>query len=245
MSIISKPISILAIDTSTEVCSVALACAGVIHDKTVLAAREHTQRVLPMVESLLAESKLSLKDLDAIAVSSGPGSFTGLRIGLSIAQGLAYGADLPLIPISSLMAMAHSVARQWQDKGIKGQDIIVPAIDARMNEIYWSTYQLDKANTVNALSKECVSVPEACYEHCQQFEANNVIAVGSGWRYADATAPSVAPGVIDAQFYASAYDIAELAIVALEQGKTIDPLQAQPTYLRNEISWQKRQRIRS
>jgi len=241
---------ILAIDTSTDVCSVALTHLGLIKEETVVAAREHTRRLLPMVASILSESGLSFKDLDAIAVANGPGSFTGLRIGLSIAQGLAYGVDLPLIPVSTLGAMANSVIRKGN---LNNEHIIVPAIDARMNEIYWSAYQLSTTNesaieestkgAIQLIGEEKVSSPEACYQYCQSLNNDHVIAVGSGWRYAQSESRILFK--TNAEFYSTAYDVAELALEALKKGQVIDPMYAQPTYLRNEITWQKRRRIRS
>ncbi|MFT6386652.1 MAG: tRNA threonylcarbamoyladenosine biosynthesis protein TsaB [Cellvibrionaceae bacterium] len=236
---------ILAIDTSSDVCSVALTNAGLIKEETVVAAREHTQRLLPMVDSVLSQSGICLKDLDAIAVANGPGSFTGLRIGLSIAQGLCYGADLPLIPVSTLAAMASSVVRKGS---VNDEHVIVSAIDARMNEIYWSAYHLgiDKVSTnraIQLIDAEKVSSPVECYQYCQSLKSDNVIAVGSGWRYALSESHIVFK--TNTEFYSTAYDVAELALAAFARGQVIDPMHAQPTYLRNEITWQKRRRIRS
>ncbi len=250
---ISSGPTILAIDTSTDVCSVAIAQKGKkeeIHESTVIAAREHTQRILPMIEKLLAESALTLRQLDAIAIANGPGSFTGLRIGLSVAQGLAYGADLPLVPVSTLMAMAYSAVRRRKISDQKA--LIVPAIDARMNEIYWSSYSCKKIvaslmgagneNITDCLAEEHVSTPDVCFDYCQHVSEETIIAVGSGWRY---SAAFVKEGVdIDTAFYSTAHDIAELGLVAFSRGEISDPMHLQPTYLRNEISWQKRQRIR-
>lgn len=257
MSDKSKP-TILAIDTSTDVCSVALYDKGEIIESTVVAAREHTQRILPMVESILAESKCALVDIDALAVANGPGSFTGLRIGLSIAQGLAYGISKPLIPVSTLEAMAHAVIRH---QGASQNQIIVPAIDARMDEIYWSAYRLDINNSMHCVEKESVSVPMACYQYSHSENTDNIIPIGSGWRYYSDTyldqyakehpekyAKNQLSGnkcKPDIAFHATAYDIAALAVQAFVNGKTINPINASPTYLRNEITWQKRQRIRN
>lgn len=249
MSDKSKP-AILAIDTSTDVCSVALCDAGEIRELTVVAAREHTQRILPMVESILIESSLTLADIDALAVANGPGSFTGLRIGLSVAQGLAYGVGKPLIPISTLEAMANAVVRH---EGVNQNQIIIPAIDARMNEIYWSAYQLDANNSINCVENESVSTPMACYEFSHVSNKDNITCVGSGWRYYSEeyiekhTEERLVDNKLkpDITFHATAYDIASLALSSFVKGDTINPIEASPTYLRNEITWQKRQRIRN
>lgn len=119
---------ILALDTATEACSVALWNDGEIHSLFEICPREHTQRILPMVQQVLADSGLTLKDLDALAFGQGPGSFTGVRIGIGIAQGLALGADLPLLGVSSLAAMAQGAFRQMQATQV------LAAIDARMGK---------------------------------------------------------------------------------------------------------------
>ena len=228
---------ILALETSSNACSVALRTdSGVVED-TIVSPREHTQRLLPMIEALMKGQNTSLADLDAIAYGAGPGSFTGLRICLSIAQGLAYGADLPLISISSLLAMAKTTHRLHS---VTDGAIIMPVIDARMDEVYWSAYQVQN-HLLQPLVSEAVSAPEQCLAYVQTLdEGTPLIAVGSGWQY-----PVIAPLVnADLECYASAYDVVVLASEALRVGDVLTPLKATPTYLRNEVSWKKRERIR-
>ncbi len=140
--------TILAIDTSTDACSVALMIdENTVTESSVIAPREHTQRILPMVANLLKEQGVKLKDVDAIGFGCGPGSFTGLRICISVAQGLVYGADIPLIPISNLYAMAQGVLRLSLERGSVAQTdesdaLVIPIFDARMNEVYWSAYHV-------------------------------------------------------------------------------------------------------
>ena len=119
---------ILAIDTATEACSVAVWNQGEIHALFELCPREHTQRILPMAQQVLAESGLALNQLDALAFGRGPGSFTGVRIGIGIAQGLALGADLPMIGVSTLQTMAQGA---WR---VSGAARVLAAIDARMGK---------------------------------------------------------------------------------------------------------------
>ena len=123
---------ILAIDTATEACSVALWNDGTIKAHFELCPREHTQRILPMVEEILAAGDLTLTDIDALAFGRGPGSFTGVRIGIGIAQGLALGANLPMIGVSTLATMAQGAWRK------NGATRVLAAIDARMGEVYWA-----------------------------------------------------------------------------------------------------------
>jgi tRNA threonylcarbamoyladenosine biosynthesis protein TsaB len=234
---------LLAIDTSTDVCSVALTTTTGIQELISEVPRTHTQVLLPMISSILQDNSLSIASLDGIAFGCGPGSFTGLRICLSIAQGLAYGANLPLIPISSLKAMAAGALRMKQcNKGV-----IVPIIDARMDEVYWSVYELSFSTEtgthhLNLRNDEMVSTPQDCYEAMTSDKHEVICGIGSGWNY---SLFLDIPGVnVDKNFSPLAYDIADLALVAYKKGESINPLEAEPIYLRNEISWKKRQRIR-
>ncbi|MGB1311163.1 MAG: tRNA (adenosine(37)-N6)-threonylcarbamoyltransferase complex dimerization subunit type 1 TsaB, partial [Leucothrix sp.] len=131
---------ILAIETATEACSAALYHDGGIISRYELAPRKHTQLILPMMDSLLAEAGLSKQALDAIAFGRGPGAFTGLRIAVGVTQGLALALDRPVIPISSLAAMAQQVLDATVDLASAMLDYI-PAIDARMGEVYWARYK--------------------------------------------------------------------------------------------------------
>ncbi len=245
--------AILAIDTSSDACSVALVTEqDVIKESTILAPREHTQRILPMIQSLLADNEMTLKQLDAIAFGGGPGSFTGLRICISIAQGLAYGADLPLIAVSSLEAMAKGALRSYQPEE---NSLIIPVIDARMDEVYWSAYRVagssiqlellvnHQTSHINEKHMGYIDSPSDCQKNIRQMPCEQICAIGSGWQYP--VLQSVTHADIHESFHTSAYDIAELGVEAYRQGKLISPLEAEPTYLRNEISWQKRKRIRT
>jgi tRNA threonylcarbamoyladenosine biosynthesis protein TsaB len=234
---------ILAIDTSTDACSVAILTPSHVQQTLIVAPREHTQRLLPSIESLLAEHELCLQQFDAIAFGVGPGSFTGLRIALSTAQGLAYGADLPLIPISTLETMAHTALRAGLVK--EGQTVI-PVIDARMNEVYWSAYQYTQQEQLwHTLQEETIAAPEIVAANSLLQPQNEIVAIGSGWHYACLSQCLSQPAHIEV--YPEAYDMSVLAKHAWDtQGSdaTISPLSAVPTYMRNEISWKKRQRIR-
>ncbi|MFA0231771.1 tRNA (adenosine(37)-N6)-threonylcarbamoyltransferase complex dimerization subunit type 1 TsaB, partial [Vibrio sp. 10N.261.45.A7] len=125
---------ILAVDTATENCSVALVIGDQVFARSEEAPRDHTKKILPMVDEVLKEANVALTDLDAIAFGQGPGSFTGVRIGIGIAQGLAFGADLPMIGVSTLAAMAQGSYRKF------GETHVATAIDARMSEVYWARY---------------------------------------------------------------------------------------------------------
>ena len=123
---------LLALDTATEACSAALYIDGEIKQEYQLAPREHTRLILAMVESLLVEAGITIKQLDALAFGRGPGSFTGVRIATGAVQGMAYGADLPVVPVSTLASIAQSVHDEHQAESV------LTAIDARMQAVYWA-----------------------------------------------------------------------------------------------------------
>jgi len=224
---------ILALDTSTPACSVALLVDGVMMEDFRLAPRKHNELILPMVDQMLTQAQLSLSDLDAIAFARGPGSFTGLRIAAGVVQGLAYGADLPVIPVSTLAALALDGFNQT------GESHWLAALDARMGEVYIGGYQLSLDNkqlNISATFNEIVVKPH-------QIEKLTIPhqGIGSGWCYQEEL-QGVLPNTVkhlmpDAAPKASC--IAQLAELAWHKGETVAAHEAVPTYLRDEISWEK------
>lgn len=235
-------LKLLALEASAEACSVALATPNTELMRVSFEQRRHAQALLPMVEELLQHAQLSLTDLDAIAYSSGPGSFTGLRIAFGIAQGLAFGAGLPMVPVSSLQALAHAALQKYQSEG---QGALV-ALDARMGEIYWAVYERQGQNCVQRVAPQLHSIADAA-ERMQIWLAEQSdtcwIAAGPGM----ALVPTLTRSnlaIQDPQHLPEALAVAQL--VQRESlsvcAETAD--QAQLVYLRNSISWNKRQRIR-
>ena len=165
---------ILAIDTATEACSVALWNDGTVNAHFELCPREHTQRILPMVQDILTTSGTSLTDINALAYGRGPGSFTGVRIGIGIAQGLALGAELPMIGVSTLMTMAQGAWRK------NGATRVLAAIDARMGEVYWAEYQRDENGIWHGEETEAVLKPEIVHERMQQHSGEWVTVGRAG-----------------------------------------------------------------
>ncbi|OUS11798.1 tRNA (adenosine(37)-N6)-threonylcarbamoyltransferase complex dimerization subunit type 1 TsaB [Gammaproteobacteria bacterium 53_120_T64] len=237
-------VTILSIDTSGACCSVALS----IDDKHFLrrtnTPREHARLVLPMVDELLTEAAIQLSCLDAIAFTHGPGSFTGLRIGFGVVQGLAFGAELPVIALSSLQVMAQRAMRQ---ENLSSDSIIIPAIDARMGELYWGLYSqsngLAKALTPDALCpQQELSLP--FFE--DQSSNMTLVGVGDGWQYQPELRRGndvIKPSVVYQNTGPDAEDILTLAKVALQEGRVSAIENVEPVYLRNTISWKKRQRL--
>ena len=166
---------ILAIDTATEACSAALWNDGTLSAHFEICPREHTQRILPLVQDVLNESGTLLTELDALAFGRGPGSFTGVRIGIGIAQGLALGAGLPMIGVSTLATMAQGAWRK------NGATRVLAAIDARMGEVYWAEYQRDEQGVWHGEESEAVLKPEAVRERLQRLEGEWA-TVGTGWQ---------------------------------------------------------------
>ncbi|POC45303.1 tRNA (adenosine(37)-N6)-threonylcarbamoyltransferase complex dimerization subunit type 1 TsaB [Vibrio vulnificus] len=224
---------ILAIDTATENCSVALLVGDQVFSRSEVAPRDHTKKVLPMVEEVLQQAGLKLTDLDALAFGRGPGSFTGVRIGIGIAQGLAFGADLPMIGISTLAAMAQGSFR------VHGATLVVTAIDARMDEVYWGRYQRQQDGSWLAVDAECV-IPPAQLAQNITADQQSWTSAGTGW---DAYAESLAnlPLNIEAGevLYPDAQDIVVLAKYELAGGNTVAVEESSPVYLRDNVAWKK------
>ena len=219
-------LKLLAIETATEACSAALRVNGDVLCRYRLAPREHAGLILSMVDELLAEAGLRLGELDALAFGRGPGAFTGVRIAAGVIQGLAYGADLPVVPISSLAALAQSAAN--------GHSHILAAIDARMGEVYWGTYGVE-GGLVALLGAESVSKPEAVTPATDQ----TLYGVGTGWRtYKDVLGKRLGPRLAgcDGDRYPDARHILPLAAREFESGRTVPAAQALPVYLRNQVA---------
>lgn len=224
---------ILAIDTATEACSVALWNDGTTFAHFELCPREHTQRILPLVRAALADADVKLTDLDALAFGRGPGSFTGVRIGIGIAQGLALGAELPMIGVSTLATMAQGAWRKT------GATRVLAAIDARMGEVYWAEYQRDADGVWQGEATEAVLKPEAVSERLQQLDGNWAM-VGTGWGAWPELAANSPVTLTDGEMLLpTAEDMLPIARQLFAAQKWVAVEQAEPVYLRNEVAWKK------
>jgi len=227
--------TILALDSSSDACSVALLHHGTLFTQFELAAKSHTQRLLPMVDEMLSVHGVALSQVDAIAFGRGPGSFTGLRICMGVVQGLAFGADRPVIPVSTLHAIAHEFAQANPDNNLP----IAVALDARMQEVYWGVY----SQSGDVLEPETVIKPaELLIQSSLLSQAVPCVGLGQGWSYPELAAVSVNEKQLDV--YASAGAMATLAERVWSAGGAIPIEQAEPVYLRDSVTWQKRERIR-
>lgn len=221
---------ILIIDTSTEACSVAVVNGLSIVQQHDVTPRSHTKMVLPMVDKLLTEAQLTLSELDAIAFGRGPGSFTGVRIGTGIMQGLALGSDKPVIGISTLAAMAQQAIDEYSAQQV------IAAIDARMGEVYWGVYEnIDGIATL--VGDEIVIKPE--YIDATILNANVYMAVGTAWETYPQLSEIADITVNGNVLYPSSHAMAPLAINAWDTGQAVDVDEAAPVYVRDTVTWQK------
>jgi tRNA threonylcarbamoyladenosine biosynthesis protein TsaB len=232
---------VLAVDAATEVCSVALLCDGDVRVRSIEAGRGHAQQLLAMVTELLAEAQISWSMLNGIAASIGPGAFTGVRISVSVAQGLAFGAGLPVVPVTTLEAMALQVLERDSDRAIA-------CLDARMGEVYWACFAADAARGLIAAGAPRVGPPDSV-----------VLPGAGGWPGGGAGGEAAGVGVRGIGRGFSAYpDLAERLGVQLDEqgsralpnareiallgarrliaGGGLDPAQLQPLYLRDKVA---------
>lgn len=215
---------LIAFDTSTELCTVALCIDGACREREELAGNRHSQLVLPMVRALLAEAGLRLADLDGLAYGMGPGSFTGLRIGCGIAQGLALGADLPVIGIVTLEALAQG----------QSAERVFACLDARMHEVYAAAYRRDGERLVCELPPG-VFKPDAV----PPPGGEGWLGCGNGFAaYGEAVRSRLAASLADIQpdAWPHARDIAGLALPRFLAGGGGAPDSAEPLYVRDKVA---------
>ncbi|MEZ5529140.1 MAG: tRNA (adenosine(37)-N6)-threonylcarbamoyltransferase complex dimerization subunit type 1 TsaB [Porticoccaceae bacterium] len=226
---------VLALDTTTPACSVALAYGDQTLFRFQLASREHTQLILPMIDDILAEADLPLTELDALAFTHGPGSFTGIRIGFGVVQGLAFGADLPVVPVSSLETLATTAVRHLE---LGNACQVMPMFDARMDEIYWASFCW-RDNELQRVVADSLDAPEQINTPCSDLP---IVGIGDGWHLRERIALS--PQLVEPSLMPDARDVLQIALpmVANGAGKAVD--EVQPLYLRDKVSWKKRQRLR-
>ena len=219
---------LLAIETATDACSAALFIDGEIRERFEIAPRAHTELILPMVDTLMAEAGISAAQLDAMAFGRGPGAFTGVRIAVGVTQGIAFGADLPVVPVSTLAALAQGA----------GADKVLAALDARMDEVYWGAYRRNAAGLMEQVGEECVSAPG----DVPLASGEGWLGAGAGWSaYEDILKQRCAGQAEswDGSAFPHARDVARLGMVGFEAGQAVTAEQALPVYLRDKVTWKK------
>ena len=221
---------ILAIDTATEACSAALHFDGDVSQRYRVAPREHSHIILPMIDELLAEAGIAVAELDAVAFGRGPGSFMGVRIAAGVTQGIAFAWDLPVVPVSTLAAIAQTANAET------GATRVLSAIDARMNEVYWGAYRLSDDGCMQLDGDECVISPSDVPVPAGQ----GWTGAGTGWAaYGEQLRAAVGPARLTAELdgcLPSAASIVHLAVADYQAGRRVTPSQAVPVYLRDNVA---------
>jgi tRNA threonylcarbamoyladenosine biosynthesis protein TsaB len=215
--------TILSIETSSELASVALLHQGNIITRETAGVQTHSQTVLPMIQELLAQAGIALTQCDAVAFGAGPGSFTGVRTACGVAQGLAFGSDLPVVPVVTLLAMAQAC------RDTCGATDVLVLLDARMDEVYWAQYRYrDGWETVCEPALSAAAAVQA---------VGKVVACGNGL--------TAFPLVFEAMSFAQdkcvdvvphAVQVARLAQIERAAGRGVAARDAQPIYLRNKVA---------
>jgi tRNA threonylcarbamoyladenosine biosynthesis protein TsaB len=228
--------TILAVDTSTEACSVALQ----IGDKTIAKfadePRSHSRLLMPMVQQVLAEAQIKVNQLDTIGVSIGPGSFTGLRIGFAAVQGMAYGADIPVAPVSTLELIVATYRRLQNAQS--GE--IMALLDARMSEFNLGRYSLEDNNQIMAQEADQLVSAEQAIEFINANKPSAIIGdAGNLFESAPQYAELFTP------IYPNAIDLLPMAEQQLAQGSAVNIEAVDLVYLRGTEAWQKRKRLRA
>ena len=223
--------TILALDTCTEMCSVAVFTNDTIFDQALMTQRGHSEHVLGMLSDVLAEAGIQLADVEALAFGRGPGSFTGVRVGVGVAQGVAFAKQLPVIPVSTLAAVAQRAIDEH------GAQRVIVALDARMGEVYAAHYHSE--NGIAVLSDdEQVCSPESV----MPLDDAGWFAAGTGWReYASALTLNYNDQLtgVDEALLPTAAAMLKLAHKELLAGRTIPADQATPVYLRDNVAKKK------
>ncbi|PPU76879.1 MULTISPECIES: tRNA (adenosine(37)-N6)-threonylcarbamoyltransferase complex dimerization subunit type 1 TsaB [Xanthomonas] len=218
---------VLAFETSTEACSVALHVDGRVIERFELAPRRHAELALPWADALLADAGIARRQLDAIAVARGPGAFTGVRLAIGIAQGIALALDLPVLAVSTLQVLALRAPAEATH--------VLACIDARMGEVYAGVFARS-GDTLLELVPEMVCAPDAL---AVPDTAARMAGVGTGFAAADALLQqrfATRLTSVDATGLPRAADLLTLAVPALQRGEGVAPERVEPAYLRDNVA---------
>lgn len=231
----------LALETSGQGCSVALVMRQPGSPAEMLQSvldepRQQTAKLLPMIHELLAEADWQLSDLDAVAYARGPGAFTGVRVGASVAQGIALGIDVPVLPVCSLQALADRAHR------LSGASRVAVGFDARMNEVYLGVFGVSQGR-MQPLHEIVAAPPEHLPDTLLQLWASlpiaPTLAAGSAWAvYADTLQTQLPTLALKPEWHPQAEDVADIAWLDWQAGRQCDPALALPVYLRDNV-WKK------
>jgi len=224
---------VLALDAATEACSVALLANGALISRTIESGKSNAVKILRMVEEVMAEAQVSLSMLDGIAASIGPGAFTGVRISVAVAQGLAFGADLKVVPVTTLEALALQV--------LEGPDSrALACLDARMGEVYWGCFAWDAANGVVQSGALRVAAPGSV-----SLDSDGpYVGVGQGFSAYPVlgTLPGLTTDAARSAALPNAREIVRLGALRLQAGGALDAADLKPLYLRDKVAFTEAER---
>ncbi|GLX87033.1 tRNA (adenosine(37)-N6)-threonylcarbamoyltransferase complex dimerization subunit type 1 TsaB [Thalassotalea loyana] len=222
----------LAIDASTEACSVALSFDGNIYEKFELCPQSHSLLLLPMIDEVLKEASIKLNQLDGIIFGRGPGSFTGVRIGIGVTQGLAFSADLKVYGVSTLQAMAQQAFEE------QGEANVLAGIDARMAEIYLAQFKADEQGIMQMIADEVVIKPALAKDHLALERVAHT--VGTAWQAYEAELNELRSNQGEPKvLFPHAKYMLKIGQKAFEAGLSVSAEAAQPVYVRDTVSWKK------
>ncbi len=224
---------LLALDTSSVACSVAVQVGNQVYSKHEEKPREHTRLLMPMIRSLLAKAEIEMSDLDGIVLGNGPGSFIGMRIAASVAQGLAFGANLKIAPVSSMAAIAADVSS-------RGAATVAVAQDAHMQEVYLGLYDVNDGAVVDRVPERL----QRCEAIAELADTDNCIAAGYGWQRFPALleANRTHLKVVSDVLYPHAACLLALGEKTFQRGDSITPGDVVPAYLRQKVAAENPQR---
>lgn len=243
---LTGPIAVLAIDTAFDECSVALTSTAGIRDICFSKRpRKHADDVLPLVQWLLNHHQQSLESINAIAMISGPGSFTGLRIGASVTQGLAFGTGCPVVCVSSLAIMAYDSLLKSDYKNTEQRIFIAVCLHARESDFYFGTYSFDENSTPVAILPDQILNSASLKTALNNFELSTVeqaissicIAAGPGWEHALLVDTQASFDEITINPECNALLLADLAAKSFQKGLAIRPEAATPVYLNDDMQY--------
>jgi len=220
---------LLALETATEACSAALWLDGEVRERSAVQPRGHSELILGMLDELLIEAGLRLADMDGLAFGRGPGSFTGVRIATGVVQGVAFAADLPVVPVSTLAALAQRAFRERNERHV------LAAFDARMGEVYWGAYEIGGEDLAVLLGVEEVAPPA----EVAVPPGGGWYGAGSGWSaYREQLVSRLGPALrgCDPTLLTSAHDVAALGVAGLLRGGGVPAERALPVYLRDRVA---------
>ncbi|MGR8929038.1 MAG: tRNA (adenosine(37)-N6)-threonylcarbamoyltransferase complex dimerization subunit type 1 TsaB [Gammaproteobacteria bacterium] len=220
---------ILAVETSTDACSAALFIDGEIRENFQIAPRQHTKLILPMIDALMAQAQLKPRQLDALALSRGPGSFTGVRIATGVVHGIAFGADLPVALVSTLAAIAQDFFNRND-----GVEVSYTAMDARMDEIFWGVYRRNELGLASLIGQEAVT--PAVEAICPDLAG---FGVGSGWNvHGEVLSVKLGKRLlgVESEIWPHAACIAQIGAYEFANGQAVPVERAMPVYLRDKVA---------